>query len=278
MADVALPRQRVVRNPQLLVGTLLLVGFLGLAALGPFITPKDPYAQDLLALMDPPSASHWFGADQVGRDILSRLIAGTRTTLAIAVVAVAGAALVGIALGLLAGYVGGTVDRLVVIGLDLLITVPSMVLAIAIVAAAGASARGLTLAIAISFVPSLARIVRGRALELRREDFVSALQTLGVSQARILLRHILPNAASVIVIELSLMAGQAVLVASALGFLGLGVQPPDPEWGTMLGAAREYLSVAPHLIIAPGAAITLLVFTFNILGDGLRDRLDPNAS
>ena len=191
-------------------------------------------------------------------------------------IAVAG--VLGVALGLVAGYFGGLTDRAVTAFVDLLLTIPSMVLAIAIVAAVGASATGLTVAITVSFVPPLARLVRSRVLELREEDYISAARTIGMRRARILVRHLLPNAVSVIVIELSLLAGQAVLIGSALGFLGLGVQPPNPEWGAMLGASREFLAVAPHLVIAPGLAITLLVFAFNALGDGLRDRFDPNQS
>jgi ABC-type dipeptide/oligopeptide/nickel transport system permease subunit len=229
-------------------------------------------------MLEPPSAAHWFGVDEVGRDILSRLIVGTRTTLLIALVSVAVAGVLGVALGLVSGYFGGLTDRVVTALMDLLLTIPSIVLAIAIVAAVGASATGLTVAITVSFVPPLSRLVRGRVLELREEDYVSAARTIGVGRARILVRHLLPNAVSVIVIELSLLAGQAVLVASALGFLGLGVQPPDPEWGAMLGTSREYFAVAPHLVVAPGIAISLLVFAFNALGDGLRDRFDPNQS
>lgn len=269
-------RGRRRRSLPFAIGASLLAFFIFLAAFGSFIAPYDPNAQDLLALLDPPSAAHWLGADQVGRDILSRLIVGTRTTLLIALVSVALAGVMGVALGLVAGYFGGATDRAITVLIDLLLTVPNLVLAIAIVSAVGASAAGLIVAITASFVPPLARLVRGRVMEVREEDFISAVRTIGMSRARILVRHVLPNAASVIVIELSLLAGQAVLVASALGFLGLGVQPPDPEWGAMLGASRELLSVAPQLVVAPGLAITLLVFAFNMLGDGLRDRLDPN--
>jgi ABC-type dipeptide/oligopeptide/nickel transport system permease subunit len=262
----------------LVIGAALLAMFVAVTVLGRLIAPYDPLAQDLLAMLEPPSAAHWFGVDEVGRDILSRLIVGTRTTLLIALVSVAVAGVLGVALGLVSGYFGGLTDRVVTALMDLLLTIPSIVLAIAIVAAVGASATGLTVAITVSFVPPLSRLVRGRVLELREEDYISAARTIGVGRTRILVRHLLPNAVSVIVIELSLLAGQAVLVASALGFLGLGVQPPDPEWGSMLGASREYLAVAPHLVIAPGAAISLLVFAFNALGDGLRDRFDPNQS
>jgi ABC-type dipeptide/oligopeptide/nickel transport system permease subunit len=274
--EAASPRR--FRNRFLFIGTALLCMFLLLSIFGTAIAPYDPNAQDLLLLLDPPSPEHWFGTDQVGRDILSRIFAGTRVTLAIAVISVGLAGVAGIILGLVAGYFGGWIDRCITALIDLLLTVPNLVLAIAIVSAVGASATGLTVAITISFVPPLARLVRGRVMEIREEDYVSAARTVGMRRSRILLLHVLPNAVSVIVIELSLLAGQAVLVASALGFLGLGVQPPAPEWGAMLGAAREYLTIKPHLVIAPGLAITLLVFTFNVFGDGLRDRFDPNLN
>jgi len=266
------------RNAFLWIGATLLAVFIVIAIFGRVLAPYDPLAQDLLALLDPPSSAHWFGVDGVGRDILSRLLVGTRTTLLIAVLSITIAGVFGVAFGLISGYFGGLTDRVITALMDLLLTIPSMVLAIAIVAAVGASATGLTVAITVSFIPPLSRLVRGRVMELREEDYISAARTIGMSRARLLVRHLLPNAISVIVIELSLLAGQAVLVGSALGFLGLGVQPPDPEWGAMLGASREYLAVAPHLVIAPGIAISLLVFAFNALGDGLRDRFDPNQS
>ena len=268
-----LPR---IENPQLLIGGVLLLAFIVLAIAGPWIAPYDPTEQDLFAMLEVPSAAHWLGTDAIGRDILSRIIIGTRSTLSVALASVFCAGVIGVALGAIAGQAGGHVDRVITTFLDLLLTVPGLVLAIAIAAALGAGEVGLVIAITASFVPSIGRLVRGRVMELREEDFVAASVTIGMRPSRILLRHILPNAASVVVIELSLLAGQAVLVGSALGFLGLGVPPPAPEWGAMLGASREYIEVAPHLVIAPGIAISLLVFAFNIFGDGLRDRLDPN--
>lgn len=266
------------RNVYLLVGAALLSVFALLALFGGAVAPHDPNAQDLFALLEPPSAAHPLGTDNVGRDILSRLIVGTRYTLSIALASVFFAGLGGVALGSVAGYFGGLTDRVVTTLVDLLLTVPNIVLAIAIASVAGSSATGLTIAITASFIPPLARLVRGRVIELRQEDFVAASITIGMSHARVLLRHVLPNAATVIVIELSLNAGQAVLIGSALGFLGLGVQPPAPEWGTMLGMSREYLTIAPHLVLAPGIAISLLVLAFNTFGDGLRDLFDPNAN
>jgi ABC-type dipeptide/oligopeptide/nickel transport system permease subunit len=275
--DAAPPRpRRARRNLFLILGLGVLALLVVVAIFGPSIAPYDPNEQDLLALLEGPSGAHWFGTDQVGRDILSRLIVGARLTLLIAITSVAASGVLGIALGLVAGYFGGVIDRIATALIDLLLTIPSIVLAIAVVSVVGASATGLAVAITASFVPPLARLVRSRVLELREEDYVSAARTIGMSTSRLLLRHILPNAVSVIVIELSLLAGQAVLVGSALGFLGLGVQPPDPEWGSMLGSSREFLEVAPHLAMAPGLAITLAVFGFNMLGDGLRDRFDPN--
>lgn len=274
---VARRRRRPVRRTNLFLwlGTGLLTIFAVLALLGERIAPYDPAAQDLFAMLEGPSAAHLLGTDNVGRDILSRIIVGTRFTLSIALASVFFAGIGGIALGSVAGYFGGITDRIVTGVIDLLLTVPNIVLAIAIASVAGSSATGLTIAITASFIPPLARLVRGRVIELREEDFIAAAITVGMGHARTLLRHVLPNAATVIIIELSLNAGQAVLIGSALGFLGLGVQPPAPEWGTMLGASREYLTIAPHLVIAPGIAISLLVLAFNALGDGLRDVFDP---
>jgi ABC-type dipeptide/oligopeptide/nickel transport system permease subunit len=183
--------------------------------------------------------------------------------------------MIGVAMGATAGYFEGWIDRIITGLVDLLLTVPNLVLAIAIASAVGASAFGLTLAITASFVPAIARLVRSRVLELREEDYVSAARSVGMSEWRVLWRHILPNSFNVIIVETSLLAGQAVLVGSALGFIGLGVQPPAPEWGTMLGGSRDVLEVAPHLVVAPGLAISVLIFAFNTFGDGLRDRLDP---
>jgi ABC-type dipeptide/oligopeptide/nickel transport system permease subunit len=264
------------RNRQLWIGGALVAFFLILAVVGPHLVPYDPNDQDLFATMEPPTLAHPFGADQVGRDILSRIVAGTRYTLLIAVASVAIATAIGVAVGGLAGHLGGMADRLLTGFVDLLLTVPGLVLAVAVASAVGASVTGLIVAITVSFVPPVARLVRGRVLEIRQEDFVGAAITIGMGPSRILMRHILPNAISVIIIEASLLAGQAVLVGSALGFLGLGVQPPAPEWGAMLAASREFLEIAPHLVLAPGLAISLLVFSFNMLGDGLRDRFDPN--
>lgn len=266
------------RNPALLGGGAMLALYVAIALLGPAIAPQDPNAQDLLAVLEPPSSIHWLGTDQIGRDMLSRLIVGTRFTLAAALASVAIAGVIGVTLGLVSGYAGGRVDAAITGLVDLLLTIPNLILAIAIASVIGAGMAGLVIATTASFVPPLARLIRGRVLEIRQEDFIAAAIAAGTPRARILRRHVLPNAFTVVVIELSLLAGQAVLVGAALGFLGLGVQPPAPEWGTMLGAAREFIEVAPHLLLVPGAAISGLVFAFNMFGDGLRDLLDPNSA
>ncbi len=270
-------RQGRRRNLPLAIGGTLLAAYAAIAVLAPWIAPQDPNAQDLLAVLERPSAEHWLGTDQIGRDLLSRLVVGTRFTLAAALLSVAIAGVVGVTLGLLAGYSGGRVDAAITGLVDLLLTIPNLILAIAVASVIGAGLAGLVIATTASFVPPLARLVRGRVLEIRSEDFIAASIASGTRRARILRRHVLPNALTVVVIETSLLAGQAVLVGAALGFLGLGVQPPAPEWGTMLGAGREFIEVAPHLVLVPGLAITLLVFAFNMLGDGLRDRLDPKS-
>jgi ABC-type dipeptide/oligopeptide/nickel transport system permease subunit len=263
------------RSLHLLVGGGLLLGYVALAALGPWLAPYGENEQDLLGVLSPASAEHWLGTDQIGRDLLSRLIVGARFTLTAALVSVALAASIGATLGLAAGYFGGRVDATLMAIADLLLTVPNLILAIAIASVIGAGLTGLIAAITASFVAPLARLVRGRVLEVRQEDFVQAAVAVGMRDARVVARHVLPHATTTLVIETSLLAGQAVLIGSALGFLGLGVRPPAPEWGTMLSGGREFIEVAPHLVVAPGVAISLLVFAFNVVGDGLRDRLDP---
>ncbi|HEX2500106.1 MAG TPA: ABC transporter permease [Methylomirabilota bacterium] len=263
------------RGLHLPVGGSLLFLYVALAALGPWVAPYGENEQDLLGVLAPASQEHWLGTDQIGRDLLSRLVVGTRFTLTAAVVSVTLAALLGAMLGLAAGYFGGRVDTVLTGLADLLLTVPNLILAIAIASVIGAGMSGLIAATTAGFVAPLARLIRSRVLEVRQEDYVQAAVAVGVPDARILARHVLPHATTTLVIEVSLLAGQAVLLGSALGFLGLGVRPPAPEWGTMLSGGREFLEVAPHLVVAPGVAISLLVFAFNTFGDGLRDWLDP---
>ena len=280
---VSLPRtpwrrslRSILGNPNLLIGAGLLLFFVVLALFGEQIAPYNGNDQDILASLQAPSAEHLFGTDSIGRDLLSRVILGTRNSLIIAVLSVTLAALLGIPIGLVAGYAGGRTDSYLMGVVDILLTIPVIVLAIAIVTVMGPGMTGLITAITLSFAPPLVRLTRGRVLEVKEEVYVSAAAALGSSVPRILARHVLPNSTAPLLIEITLRAGQAVLVGAALGFLGLGVQPPTPEWGTMLSRGREYLEIAPFVVMAPGLAISLLVLGFNLLGDGLRDVWDPS--
>ena len=273
-----LPRRaRPRRNWYLLVGALLLLAFGGLALFGEALAPHAADHQDLLGVLLPPSEEYPFGTDLLGRDLFSRVIIGTRYTLTVALVSVLIAAVMGIALGAVAGFYGGQADAALTTVIDLMLTVPLLILALIIASVMGAGLTGLIVATAIAFTPPLARLIRGRVMELREEEFIQAALVIGVARPVIILRHVLPNAITVICVETTLLAGQAVLISTALGFLGLGVPPPAPEWGTLLGQSREYLEIAPHLILAPGLAISLLVLGFNLLGDGLRDLFDPHS-
>jgi ABC-type dipeptide/oligopeptide/nickel transport system permease subunit len=267
----------VPRRTRFWLGTILLGGYVMLAAGGGFLAPYAEDDQDLLDLLSSPSRQHLLGTDPLGRDVLSRTILGARSTVMAAMASTVIAACIGVPLGLVAGYCGGFLDTLLSALVDILLTIPLLVLAIAVASVLTTGMAGLVIATSLSFAPPLARLVRARVREIRDEEYILAARALGMSDSRVIYRHVLPNAATVIVIELSLLAGQAVLVATALGFLGLGVQPPTPEWGTMLGHGREYMEIAPHLVLAPGVAITFLVLGFNIFGDGLRDLLDPRS-
>ena len=272
-----MPRAKSRINPFLIVGGVLLAAYMILALFGEHLAPYGEDAQDLLAALGSPDGTHLFGTDEIGRDVLSRVIIGTRYTLFVAVVSVIFASGIGIPLGLVSGFLGGQVDAVITTLVDLFLTIPLLILAIAIAAVAGAGMTGLITATSITFAPPIARLIRSRVLELREEDFVIASQAIGSNDGRVLFRHVLPNTATIVFIETTLRAGQAVLVGSALGFLGLGVSPPTPEWGTMLSRGREYMEVAPHLVFAPGLAISVLVLSFNMLGDGLRDLFDPHS-
>lgn len=267
--------RRARRHVTLLLGAAILVGFLALAFLGPVVAPYGPNEQDLMATLQAPSAAHPFGTDHIGRDVLSRVLVGTRYSLLICLASVLAGALVGVPLGIVSGYRGGRVDTVLSGAIDILLTIPAIVLAIAIVSVVGPGMFGLIVAISVSYAPRIARLTRGVVLEVRQEDFVASSRALGASTPRVLARHVLPNVSAPLTVELTLLAGQAVLVAAALGFIGLGVQPPLPEWGSMLSRGKDFLAIAPHIVTAPGVAIALLVLGFNFFGDGLRDAWDP---
>ena len=267
--------RRLRRNRAAMAGAAVVVIFVLLALLAPVLVPFSPVQGDFGDRLRAPSRTHWLGTDELGRDILSRIIFGARISLQIQVVAVMLALVVGVTLGAVGGYLGGRMDNLVMRSMDVLLAFPSIFLALGIIAALGPGLVPLMLAAGISSVPQFARIVRGSVLALKEREFVEAALALGSGSGRVLFRHLLPNCLAPIIVQSTLRMATVLLTASGLSFLGLGVQPPTPEWGAMLSNARSYLIVAPHVATIPGLAIMVVVVGFNLFGDGLRDVLDP---
>ena len=257
------------------VGGLIVLLAIGAAVLGPILTPYDPAAQDLARRLEGPSLAHPFGLDELGRDILARVFAGARISLLVGLAVVGVSSIVGMFFGSIAGYFGGRVDDVVSRVVDVLMAFPGILLAIALVAVLGPSLVNVVLALSVIGWVGYARLVRGQALRAREFEFVQAARALGAGSPRIVLRHVLPTAIPAVVVQATLGMAGAIIAEAALSFLGLGVQPPTPSWGTMLDAGRSHLFDAPHLTVFPGLAIALLVLGFNFLGDGLRDRVDP---
>jgi len=247
------------------------------AVVGPALTPYDPAAQTLSERLDPPSRAHPFGLDELGRDILARLVAGARISLVVGLVVVSVSSLIGMAVGAIAGYFGGVVDDAISRVVDVLMAFPGILLAIALVAVLGPSLTNVILALCVIGWVGYARLVRGQALRAREFEYVQAARALGAGPARVVAFHVLPTAFPAVIVQATLGMAGAILAEASLSFLGLGVQPPTPSWGTMLDAGRSHLFDAPHLTLFPGIAIALLVLGFNFLGDGLRDRLDPKG-
>ena len=268
--------QDLLRSRSAAFGMGLIALVLLVAIIGPAIAPYDPLKPAPLDRLKGPSAEHLFGTDSLGRDIFSRVIYGARISILIGLISVSISLLPGTLLGLLAGYFGGRVDSLIMRLMDMLLAFPAILLAIFITAILGPSLPNTMVAVGIVYIPHYARIVRASVLSLKEQLFVQAIAHLGGGHARILGRHILPNALPPIIVYATLGMGTAVLQAAALGFLGLGAQPPQPEWGAMLSEGRQYIQIAPHVAAFPGAAILALVLGFNLFGDGLRDVLDPS--
>jgi peptide/nickel transport system permease protein len=253
---------------------IILVAVLG-AVVGPLVVPYDPSSQELALRLAGPTAAHWFGLDELGRDILTRILYGARISLLVGFVVVGVSATIGITLGSIAGYFGGRIDEAISRVIDILLAFPGLLLAIAMVAVLGPSLTNVVLALTVIGWVGYARLVRGQVLRAREFEFVQAARALGATTPRILLRHIIPTTLPAVTVQATLGMGGAILAEAALSFLGLGVQPPTPSWGTMLNYGRGHMLEAPHLTVFPGIAIAILVLGFNFLGDGLRDRLDP---
>jgi peptide/nickel transport system permease protein len=256
---------------------IVLVAILA-ATVGPALSPYDPASQDLSRRLEGPSLSHPFGLDELGRDILSRLLSGARISLLVGLAVVSVSSLVGMTLGSIAGYFGGIVDDVISRVVDVLMAFPGILLAIALVAVLGPSLSNVVIALSVIGWVGYARLVRSQALRARELEFVQAARALGAAAPRIVVRHVLPTALPAVVVQATLGMAGAIIAEAALSFLGLGVQPPTPSWGTMLDAGRSHLFDAPHLTIFPGLAIATLVLGFNFLGDGLRDRVDPKLA
>ncbi|SHN52482.1 ABC transporter permease [Desulfitobacterium chlororespirans] len=245
--------------------------------LGIQVLPYDPNYSDMSKSFTHPNAEHWFGTDQLGRDMFSRVMDGTKISLFVGVAAVSISLTVGVVLGAIAGYRGGRTDTIIMRFMDMILAIPSILLAIAFMAALGKGLDKAVIAIGLVSIPEYARIVRGSILSIKESDYVQAAKVIGNRDSRIIFKHILPNIVSLIVVRATLGISTAVLDTAALGFLGLGVQPPFAEWGDMLGRARGFIFTAPYTLIFPGIAITITVLAFNLLGDGLRDALDPKS-
>lgn len=263
------------RRPAAVFGGTVLLLVLVLALFAPWLAPYDPLATSWSAVRKAPSLAHWFGTDEVGRDLLSRVIWGARASLSAGLVAVVIAVAIGLPLGMMAGYLGGWVDMVIGRLTDAMLAIPFLILAIALAAFLGPSLSNAMIAIGVTATPIFVRLARGQVIQARAEDWVEAARSVGNPRARILVRHILPNILPPVLVQATLTIASAIIAEASLSFLGLGQQPPAPSWGSMLNTAQRFLTQAPWMALFPGAAIFLTVLAFNLFGDALRDALDP---
>jgi peptide/nickel transport system permease protein len=267
--------RRLRRRRAAMLGLAVVLGFVVLAVCAPWISPYDPVATSWSAVRKAPSAAHWFGTDEIGRDVLSRVVWGTRASLLAGVVSVSISLLLGVPIGLAAGFVGGALDALISRITDAFLACPFLILAIALAAFLGPSLTNAMIAIGVSATPIFVRLTRAQVLNVKVEDYIEAARAVGNPPLRVALRHIMPNIAAPLIVQATLAIAAAVIAEASLSFLGLGQQPPAPSWGSMLNTAKNYVDNAAWMAIWPGLSIFLLVLSFNLLGDGLRDALDP---
>lgn len=265
----------LLRNPMAIIGFFIVAGFLFIAVAAPWVAPHNYDLANLSMARKAPSATYILGNDELGRDLLSRLIHGAQISLTLGLISVGIGVSVGVPLGIIAGYFGGMVDMVITWAIDIMLAFPSILLAIMMVAFLGANLQNAIIAIGILSIPVYTRLVRGSTIGLKEELFIEAAQALGATDTHILYRHILPNILAPIIVQSTLQMAVAIQSAAALGFLGLGAPPDVPEWGNMLQKGRTYIFSAPHIVLYPGLATMLVVFGFSLLGDGLRDALDP---
>ncbi len=266
----------LLRNRLAFVGAIFLIVITSAAVFAPLIASHSPSDQNLLFRLKAPSGEHWLGTDEVGRDVFSRLVHGARISLFIGVVGTIGGVILGTFIGMVSGFFGGWTDTLTMRVIDIMYAFPGVLLAILIIAVMGPSLTNLIIALTIWGTPTLSRIVRSSVLSLKSEEFIEAAHAIGATKTRIMLRHLLPNSSAPIIVYATLGVAGSLLTAAGLGFLGLGVQPPTAEWGAMLSAGRQYLRDAPHLVTFPGLLIFFTVVSLNLIGDALRDALDPH--
>ena len=266
---------RLVRRRGAMLGLAIVLLFIAIALCAPLIAPYDPVQTSWTAVRKAPSAAYWFGTDELGRDVMSRVIWGARASLMAGLVSVFISMVLGVPIGLLAGYMGGWVDGLISRFTDAMLAVPFLILAIALAAFLGPSLTNAMVAIGVSAMPVFIRLTRAQVLSVKVEDYVEAARAVGNPHWRIALRHILPNTLPPLIVQATLTIATAIIAEASLSFLGLGQQPPAPSWGSMLNTAKDYIDNAPWMAIWPGLSIFLLVLSFNLLGDGLRDALDP---
>ena len=267
--------RRLVRRRGAMVGLVVVVAFILIALLAPYLSPYDPLATSWSAIRKPPGAAYLFGTDDLGRDVFSRVIWGARASLLAGLVSVCISLVLGVPIGLAAGYLGGWVDALISRVTDAMLACPFLILAIALAAFLGPSLTNAMIAIGISATPVFIRLTRAQVLAVKVEDYVEAARALGNPHLRIAWRHVLPNVVAPLIVQATLAIAAAIIAEASLSFLGLGQQPPAPSWGSMLNTAKDYLDQAPWMAIWPGVSIFLAVLSFNLLGDGLRDALDP---
>ncbi|MGG4340685.1 nickel transporter permease [Paenibacillus lautus] len=266
---------RLKKNKAALFGGYFLLLMILVAIFGPLLTQYDPTKVDYSTKLLKPSADHWFGTDHNGRDIFTRIIHGMRLTLSVGFISVIIGAAFGVVLGIISGYYGGKWDALIMRMTDVMLAFPGILLALAVVSVLGKNLFNVIIAVSIFSIPTFARVVRGSTLAVRKLEYIDAMRSLGASDGRIIFGHILPNITSPIIVQATLRIAVAILTASGLSFLGLGAQPPTPEWGAMLNDGRNYIMDHPHVALFPGLSIVFVVIAFNLLGDGLRDVLDP---
>lgn len=268
---------RLRKNKLAMLGLAILVVMVALAVCADWIADYDTNVtgMNMAERLQTPSAKHWFGTDSYGRDVFARIIHGSRLSLSLSIFAMLAAVAIGSIVGAIAGYYGGRVDDVLMRLMDILLAIPPMLMSISIVAALGHSMVNLMIALSLAYIPVFARVIRSSILTVKGQEFIEAAKACGTSNARIILRHIIPNAIGPIIVQATLAMGSTILIISSLSFMGMGIQPPQPEWGTMLYEGRDLIRTSPYLVIFPGIAIALAVLSLNLLGDGLRDALDP---